>query len=343
MRRWISLSIVGLFVLATLLVVGWVGCGGPPPGGEPVAFSVPSGASFLAVVDTLQDRGLVGRPRLFRAYARFRGADRQVRSGPYAILPGTSWSDILTVLTEGRVLTEQLTIPEGFRLTQIVPRVAEITTLDPDTILARLTGDSLEVRWNVPGPGLEGYLFPESYHFARGVPLDEVVEAMVMGYQGFWTSDRVARRETLGMTERELVTLASIVQAEARATWEMPIIASVYHNRLARGQRLQADPTVLYALGGYRPRLLFAAMDSVAGHPYNTYTQPGLPPGPINSPGMEALSAALYPEETDFLYFVARTDGTHIFSTTLAEHNQAVAQMRPEWERYRQEEAETRR
>jgi len=308
-----------------------------------VAVTVPSGASFRAVVDTLHDRGLVGRPRLFRAYARFKGADRQVRSGPYSLLPGTSWSEILTILTEGRVLTERLTIPEGFRLTQIAPRVAEITTLDPDTVLFRLTADSLEVRWNVPGPGLEGYLFPESYRFARGVPLNEVVEAMVAGYRGFWTSDRVARRETLGMTERELVTLASIVQAEVRAHEEMPIIASVYHNRLARGQLLQADPTVLYALGGYRPRLLYAAMDSVAGHPYNTYTQPGLPPGPIGAPGKEALLAALYPEETDFLYFVARTDGTHIFSTTLAEHNRAVALMRPEWERYRQEEAETGR
>ena len=137
-----------------------------------------------------------------------------------------------------------------------------------------------------------------------------------------------------------LVTLASIVQAEARTPDEMPVIASVYHNRLARGQLLQADPTVLYALGGHRTRLLFAAMDSVADHPYNTYTHAGLPPGPIGSPGTAALDATLNPAQTDFYYFVARPDGTHVFSRTLAEHNQAVARLRDEWARYRREQGQ---
>jgi UPF0755 protein len=119
----------------------------------------------------------------------------------------------------------------------------------------------------------------------------------------------------------------------------MPIIASVYHNRLARGQALQADPTVLYALGGPRARLLYAAMDSVADHPYNTYTHPGLPPGPIGSPGLAAVDATLSPAETDFFYFVAHPDGTHIFSRTLTEHNRAVAETRREWDRLRREQA----
>jgi UPF0755 protein len=132
------------------------------------------------------------------------------------------------------------------------------------------------------------------------------------------------------MTEREIVTLASVIQAEARHVEEMPRISSVYHNRLELGWLLQADPTVLYALGGPRQRLLFAAIDSVADHPYNTYTQPGLPPGPIGAPGESAIEAALYPAEEDFLYFVARMDGTHAFSRTLAEHNRAVAQARRE-------------
>jgi len=343
MRRGVLVPAAGLLVLSTLIAVLWVGGGTPYSEGDPIEITIPAGASFRSVVDSLHVRGLIRKPVLFRAYARFKGADTQVRSGPYALLPGTAWSEILTILTEGRVLTERLTIPEGFRLTQIAPRIAAITELDPDTVLARLTADLIEVRWKVPGPGLEGYLFPESYRFALGVPLDQVVGAMVRGYREFWTPERLARLDTLGMTERELVTLASIVQGEARANGELSIISSVYHNRLARGQLLQADPTVLYALGGHRSRLLYAAMDSVADHPYNTYTHPGLPPGPICAPGLEALMAALYPVETDFLYFVARTDGTHIFSSTLAEHNRAVAQMRLEWERYRREEPETRR
>jgi UPF0755 protein len=311
---------------------------GPPPDGEAETFTIPSGASFPSVVDTLEARGLVGWPGLFRSYARLKGADRLIKSGPYALVPGTSWGDILTTLTEGRVLTETLTIPEGYRLTQMAPRMAGITGLDSAMVLALLTEDSLEAEWGVPGPGLEGYLFPDSYYLAKGVPLSVITQVMVDRYHGFWTPERVARLDTLGMTEGELVTLASIIQAEARVVVEMPRISSVYHNRLERGQLLQADPTVLYALGGYRARLLFAAMDSVADHPYNTYTRPGLPPGPIGAPGEAALTAALYPEDSDFLYLMARTDGTHIFSRTLAEHNRAVARMRPEWERYRQEQ-----
>ena len=191
----------------------------------------------------------------------------------------------------------------------------------------------------MPGPGLEGYLFPDTYRFAPGVPLEEVLGAMVARYKEVWTPERVALREAAGLTEGEMVTLASIVQAEARLQDEMPTIASVYRNRLNRGHLLQADPTVLYALGGPRARLLYAAMDSVADHPYNTYTHVGLPPGPIGSPGLAALDAALSPAETDFFYFVAHPDGTHVFSRTLDQHNRAVAQTRAEWDRLRREQA----
>jgi UPF0755 protein len=154
------------------------------------------------------------------------------------------------------------------------------------------------------------------------------MRAMVDQYRGFWTASRRARLDSLEMTERQVVTLASIVQAEARVGDEMPRIAGVYHNRLESGWLLQADPTVLYALGGPRPRLLFAAIDSVADSPYNTYTQPGLPPGPIGAPGASALIAALYPEQHDFMFFVATPDGRHVFTRTLREHNRAVAEAR---------------
>jgi UPF0755 protein len=340
MRR----SLPVLLALGLALGISWVlvkgGSGSPPVEGPPIEIMVPAGATFREVVDTLQARGLVGMPRLFRAYARLKGAEREIRSGAYAFTPGVPWSEILHDLTIGRVLTETLTIPEGFRLTQMAPRIGAITGLEPDSVLTRLTADSLDVKWGVPGPGLEGYLFPDSYRFAQGAPLSDVLQAMVDRYHEFWTPERVARREALGMTQDEVVTLASIVQAEARVPGELPVIASVYHNRLASGQLLQADPTVLFALGGYRARLLYAAMDSVADHPYNTYTHPGLPPGPIGAPGEEALEAALHPAETEFHYFVARPDGTHVFSRTLAEHNQAVARLRPEWERYRQEQGQ---
>jgi UPF0755 protein len=242
-------------------------------------------------------------------------------------------------LTQGRVVTVPLTIPEGFRLNQIAPRIGQVSGMDADSVRALLHRPGIDSAYGVPGPGLEGYLFPDTYRFAAGVEVDIVIRAMTRRYSAFWTPDRRARLDSLGMNERSLVTLASIVQAEARRSDEMPRIASVYHNRLNLGWLLQADPTVLYALGGPRPRLLFAAIDSVAESPYNTYRQPGLPPGPIGAPGEQALVAALYPAKERYLYFVARLDGSHVFTRTLAEHNRAVAESRREQAQAREGES----
>jgi UPF0755 protein len=155
---------------------------------------------------------------------------------------------------------------------------------------------------------------------------------MVEHYRALWTEERIAQAEELGLTTQEVTTLASIVQGEARQTHEMPVISGVFHNRLRIGYLLQADPTVQYALAERRSRLLYADIDSVADHPYNTYTQPGLPPGPIGAPGREAIDAALHPEAHDYLYFVARPDGTHIFTSSLDEHNRARVEARRAWE-----------
>ena len=327
---------VRLAVFVSLLLTA--GCPAPASDALPVEISIPAGASFREVVDTLHSKRIVKRPRLFVVYARLKGLDREVRAGQYSFPTPAPWSRVLRDLTEGRVLTESLIIPEGFTLKQMAPRLAAITGLEEELILTEITAP-VHGEWEVPGPGLEGYLFPDTYRLAHGVPLEEVLGAMVARYKEVWTPERVALLEAGGLTEKELVTLASIVQAEARISEEMPTIASVYRNRLTRGHLLQADPTVLYALGGPRARLLYAAMDSVADHPYNTYTHTGLPPGPIGSPGLAALEAALSPAETDFFYFVAHPDGTHVFSRTLDQHNRAVAQTRAEWDRLRREQA----
>lgn len=296
--------------------------------GPSMEVTVPEGATFQQIVDTLADRELVGSERLFGLYARFRGDDREIRAGRYELRRGQSWDAILSTLTSGRVLTDPVTIPEGFTLDLIARRLGEVTGRDADSLAAALREEGRAAALDVPGPGLEGYLFPDTYHFAPGSGLDAVLKAMADQYRAFWTPERRRTLDRLEMSERQVVTLASIVQAEARKVEEMPVISSVYHNRLRLGYPLQADPTVLYALGGPRERLLYAAMDSVADHPYNTYTHPGLPPGPIGSPGAAALDAALEPADTDYLYFVAYPGGEHIFSRTLAEHNRAVARAR---------------
>lgn len=312
--------------LAAALVSGaaLAGCGP----GEPVEVQVPAGATLSTVTDTLTARGLVRWSLLFRTFTRLRGDHDELKAGRYVLDSRASWGEILDALTEGRVATEPVTIPEGFRAAQIAPRIASVTGVPPDSVLARLTRPDAHEDLGVPGPGLEGYLFPDTYRFARGVSVSQVVRAMVSRYRAVWSPERRARLDSLSMSEREAVTLASIVQAEAQREAEMPLISAVYHNRLRRGWRLEADPTVLYALGGWRPRLLYPAMDSVAEHPYNTYTNTGLPPGPIGSPGEAAIDATLNPAEEPFLYFVALPDGSHLFSRTLAEHNRAVREAR---------------
>ena len=295
--------------------------------GSPVELTVPEGATLAEVADTLSARGVIRARPLFVLFARLVRADRSIKAGQYSMRERISWTAALGALTRGEVLTERITIPEGFTLAQIAPRVAELSDAPLEWVNQLLARPGLDAELGVPGPGLEGYLFPDTYRFARGVGPRTQFEAMAARYRNIWTPLRRARLDSLGMTEAEIVTLASIVQAEARRPDEMPRIAGVYHNRLRLGMLLQADPTVLYALGGYRARLLFAAIDSVADHPYNTYTQRGLPPGPIGSPGEAAIEAALNPTGDD-LYFVAWPDGTHVFTRTLAEHNQAVSRAR---------------
>ena len=321
---------------ALILMTAWVGlsCGGEPFG-APVQLTVPRGASVQAIADTLAARGVIERATLFRAFVRLRRADRTIKAGVYQFRRGEEWSGIVDALSRGRVVTVPMTVPEGWTLALMAPRIAEATGLPEDTVRTKLHADSLAERWQVPGPGLEGYLFPDTYRFTPGTALTVVLRTMTDRYRSFWNPERRQRLEEIGISEREAVTLASIVQAEARHWDEMSTIAAVYLNRLSKRYLLQADPTVLYALGGPRERLLFAAIDSVADHPYNTYTQPGIPPGPIGSPGGAALQAVLDPLQVDYLYFVARPDGSHVFTRTLREHNRAKALARLAWDSIR--------
>ena len=326
--------IAGLAVLV-LLTTGFVvwTLTRPPtqvPEGESVEVVVPRGAGALSIGRPLRQSGLVRYPRLFALAARLRGIEGSLKAGRYSVTGDMSWGEILDLIAAGEVVTFPLTVPEGFTLRELAPRVAEATGVPPDSVL-RLASDSAFVaRMGVPGPTLEGYLFPETYRFAEGLAPKDVLAELVARYHAYWTPERRARLDSLTFNERELVTLASIVEEEARVEAERPIIAGVYTNRLEIGMLLQADPTVQYALGEPKPRLLFADIDRVADDPYNTYTHPGLPPGPIASPGAASLDAALYPADVPFLFFVARPDGSHEFTRTNREHVNAVNRIRRE-------------
>ena len=321
----------GLATLVVAIAVAVFALTAPElPDGEAVV-EIPQGATFQEVAGILEAEQVIGRPLVFRIYARVRSLDRSVKAGTYRLWRGAPFGEVLGILTDGRVVTRPMTIPEGWTVDGMAGRIAAAAGSDSARVAEILDGES-HSRWEVPGPGLEGYLFPDTYRFAEGVGVERVVAAMVYGYRSYWTPERRELLAATGMTERELVTLASIIQAEAGNTREMPTISSVYHNRLRIGMLLQADPTVQYALtdslGGRRSRLLYAAIDSVADHAYSTYHHPGLPPGPIGAPGAAALDAALAPDSTDYLYFVAGRDGSHIFSRSLREHNNAINRIR---------------
>jgi UPF0755 protein len=314
-----------LMPVAMVILTG--ACGGEGEG-EPVRVHVPAGASFSQVTDSLSSRDIINTPALFKLYARARSATGSVKPGTYAFRRGTAWSRILEDLSGGRVLTARVVIPEAWDLRGIAPRIAVATGLDEDSIIRVLTDTAVASRLGAPGPGLEGYLYPATYTFPVAAPLDTIVAQMVSVYKRVWTAERRARADSLGLSEREVVTLASIIEKEARQREEMPTISAVYHNRLKRGQRLEADPTVQYALGAHQQRLLYAHIDSVADNPYNTYRHAGLPPGPIGSPSSMGIDAALYPAHVNYLFFVARPDGSHVFTRTFAEHTRARAMVR---------------
>lgn len=318
-----------LLPLAAALAVA--GCdGGGNPTGDPLRFTVPAGAGLSAVTDTLVARGVVDSGWRFKLFARRRGADRSIQKGIYEVRRGESWDTILDRLESGDVVKMRIVVPEGWMATQIAARVAAQTGVPVDSVVGILGDPGAPERFGVPGPTLEGYLYPATYVLPMGTPAERVVRTMVDRYKRAWTPGMRARADSLGMSEREVVTLASIVEKEARDWRERPRIAAVYHNRLRRGMRLEADPTVQYALGEHQGRLLYAHIRETADNPYNTYRNAGLPPGPIASPSTGAIEATLWPEKHDFLFFVARPNGTHVFTRSFQEHIAARRRVRAE-------------
>ena len=290
---------------------------------------VPRGASMSQVADSLAAHGLIDNAFVFRMYARVKGVAGSMKAGTYEFRAGAGWDRLLDDISHGRIVNDRLVIPEGWDIRRIAPGLAEATGASVDSVSAMLYDSAVARRLGVPGPTLEGYLFPATYTFPLNAPLDTLVGRLVARYKEVWTPERRARADSLRLSEREVITLASIVEAEARRPEELRLISAVYHNRLRRRYPLQADPTVQYALGaGRQERLLNVHIDRTEDHPYNTYRRPGLPPGPIGSPGEAAIDAALNPDTVSHFFFVARPDGSHIFTRTFAEHQRAVAQAR---------------
>lgn len=330
MRRVGTLALLGFAALVIVFVA--VRYGGrwlreaPTTDGDVVEFVVETGESFGRIASRLESEGLVVSALRLRILARLRQrADRQIHAGTYEIARGTPPDSLLSQLIEGRVRLVRFVVPEGYRLEQI-GELAESVLGIPATEFADAAADSaVRARLECPAPNLEGYLFPETYFFPDGIDAAGVVTTMTGRFTATWHD--LHGRAPLDLDRHQVVTLASIVEAETSLPGERPHVAAVYLNRLREGWKLEADPTVRYGLGLFTGRLYYKHLDVET--PYNTYRIVGLPPGPIGSPGRDALQAVLEPlEPCEDFFFVASGDGGHVFSETKAAHDRAVADYR---------------
>ena len=299
---------------------------GQKPYGASTRVIIPRGASFADAADSLSKANLVGWRKMFRLYARVTGGDRNIKPGTYLLRHGTPWKDIIGALNGGHGLVNTITIPEGYTISQITPALARTLKVPADSVNAAVRDTALLSRLDIPNPTLEGYLFPDTYAFPLGTTARQAVHEMVYDFERRWKPEWDAKASDLKINRNDLVTMASIVEREARLPEERPVIAAVYYNRLKKGMLLQADPTVQYALGHHVGRVLYK--DLAVASPYNTYVHKGLPPGPVASPGVASLAAAANPASVPYLYFVASPDGHHEFRMTLQEHTSAIREVR---------------
>jgi len=323
-QRLILFTIGLCFLVGVFLLIGFAYFAMTPAdkSGTQQVFFVRPGTSLTRVAGELQERQLVTSKRLFLLWARAMGYGRHIKAGEYQLSPAMSSIQILHVLHKGIGMTHPVTIPEGFTIQQIAETLAEKGLADKEEFLSLARDPHIAGRYGISAANLEGYLFPDTYHFSRGLTAADIIDVMVRRLLEVLAPQR-ARMEERGMSQEEVVTLASIVEKETGLARERPLIASVFLNRLSRNMRLESDPTVIYGVEGFDGNLTRGHLTEPT--PYNTYVIKGLPPGPIASPGREAILAVLYPAETKYLYFVSKNDDSHHFSTTFEEHNQAVA------------------
>lgn len=297
---------------------------------ETVLITVPSGATTTSIAKLLKENELIQGETVFKMAAKDLGAEGKMKAGDYRFSQAMSTDEIIDLLVEGRVEidTFTFTIPEGFEIRQIVDRLEEEGLVDRQTFMDVVSSGTFDYDFLADPSNLEGFLFPDTYEMRVGSTEKQIIDRMLQRFDEIFTAEYVERTAELGLDMNQLVTLASIIEREAQAKEEFPLVSSVFHNRIDIGMMLQSCATVQFVLGERKANLSYddIAIDS----PFNTYINNGLPPSPIASPGKLAIESALYPVESEYFYFVVKKDGngTHVFSKTLAEHNKAKEENR---------------
>lgn len=287
-----------------------------------IEVEIPRGATFRQATEILVQNSLVRDKTIFLVLGRLTGADRKIRAGYYAFWSSMRPLDIFGIIRKGRIIEYEIRVLEGDSLPEIAAAFAKTGIITENDFLQLAKDEDFLAAREISAPSVEGYVFPDTYIVPKGTSAEDALELMVSRMQDKFSPDLRDRAAKIGMTEHEVLTLASIIEKEAVVDSERPIISSVYHNRLKKKMPLQADPTCIYGIKSSKERITRA--DLLRKTSYNTYIIRGLPPGPIAAPGIKSIRAALYPEDVPYLYFVSNNDGTHRFSTTLGEHEEAV-------------------
>lgn len=297
-----------------------------PGASEAILVEIPHGAGLSTVASLLKEKDLIKSELGFKQQAKAMDAESALKAGTYELSQAMTAEDILRKLVDGDVYVERVkvVIPEGYELKQIVQRLQEAGLIDPDAFDKAMTAGSYDFKIvsELPeGAGrMEGFLFPATYQIPKGASEEEIVTMLLGAFDKQFKSEWYERAKELNMSVLEVVTLASIVEREAKLDSERALIAGVFYNRLEMGKALESCATVQYALGERKTRLYFKDLEVKS--PYNTYKHKGLPPGPIASPGSKSIEAVLYPEASDYLFFrtSAKGDGSHDFSKTFEQH-----------------------
>lgn len=292
----------------------------------PLVVTIPPHEGLLGIANRLLEAQVIRSRAAFVAATFVRGAPRHLKAGEYEVPRDANTWAIIALLGSGRVRQHAILHPEGATVAELARALEAERLADADAVTRVATDRKFLDAHGIEGPSVEGYLFPDTYQFVRGMTPEEMLGKMVQRMRAKLTTEMRGRARDMGLNTHQLLTLASIIEREAIVKDEQRVIAAVFWNRLKIGMPLQADPTVQYAVA--KERRALSRADLTVDHPYNTYVHPGLPPGPIASPGLGAIQAALDPAPVKYLYFVASDDQRHHFSTTMQEHNAAVTRYR---------------
>ncbi|ACI20268.1 MULTISPECIES: endolytic transglycosylase MltG [Thermodesulfovibrio] len=326
MRLWKAVGIVFLIYFLFLTLYVTIELTKPINISEDTEVYIPKGASFSYIAKIFKEKGIIRNETVFIIIGRIYGIERKARAGYYLFKKEMTVLDVIKKLLEGKITEYTVTIIEGDSLYEIANKLGSINSDFKNQLFTLAYDRDFLNSLKIEAPSLEGYLFPDTYNIPKGLELEEIVKLMVKRFWEVYDSKLIEKTKKIGWTINEVVTLASIIEKEAKLDEEKPLISAVYHNRLKIGMPLQADPTAIYGIKRYKDGV--TKKDLKNKSPYNTYLVKGLPPGPIASPGLKSILAALSPAKVSYLYFVSRGDGSHEFSVDYKKHVSVINQLK---------------